>query len=135
MQPLEQAIMRSLYGVESASPLTVSVSPKEFPAVNILETDSAYFLELALPGYQKMNLHVKLEHEVLEVKGSESHKPYRNIMRFLKSEFNSSEFTRNFLVPDDVKEVVAWFEAGVLYIQLLKSKDPFTIRDKEVLIQ
>lgn len=134
MQPLEQAIMRSIYGVDGSSPLTI-LNGKDLPAVNIVETDTAYFLELALPGYQKMNLHVKLENEVLEVKGTESNKPYRNVVRVLQTDFVSRGFARNFLVPGDVKEVVAWFEAGVLYIQLLKSMDPFSLRDKEVLIQ
>jgi HSP20 family protein len=108
---------------------------KASPPVNVIETDTAYFLEISVPGYQKMNLSVKLEDEVLEVRGSGMNKPYRNVVRTLRSEFNCHAFTRLFLVPGDVKEVIAWFDGGVLSIQLLKSKDPSHLKDKEVLIQ
>jgi HSP20 family protein len=134
MQPYEQALLSSVLR-KDLSVWSADGNSSRLPSVNVVETDSAYFVELALPGYQKMNLGVKLENEVLEVKGTSISRPYRNVIRTLVSEFSSPEFRRSFILPGNIKEVVAWFEAGVLYVQLLKSQGPYHIKDKEVLIQ
>jgi len=135
MQPYEQTLMRTVQAKDPATWAEEAIANVGSPSVNVIETDSAFFVELAVPGYQKMNLCVKLENEVLEIKGSTITRPYRNVVRTLLNEFNSLEFRRTFLLPGNIKEVVAWFEAGVLYIQLLKSQCPYPIKDREVLIQ
>lgn len=137
MQTVEYSIYKTFYGAFSdvRNQVRERESKIASPSVNIIETDASYFIEMALAGYQKMNLMVKLEHEVLIVSGTAVTRPYRNIIRMLRSDFETQAFERSFILPDQVKEVMAWFEAGVLYIQLLKSKDPHVIKDKEVLIQ
>ena len=136
MQTVEQPIYKTFYGVFSDARHPFGDESRDnFPSVNIIETDASYFIEMAVPGYQKMNLVVKLEHEILVVSGGSVSKPYRNILRTLRSDFETHVFERSFILPDHVKEVVSWFEAGVLYIQLLKSAEPSILKDKEVLIQ
>lgn len=136
MQTVEYSIYKTFYGAFSDVKNQVRDKDREtFPSVNIIETDASYFIEMALPGYQKMNLMVRLEHEVLMVSGTTVSRPYRNIVRTLRADFETHAFEKSFILPEQVKEVMAWFEAGVLYIQLLKSKDPHVIKDKEVLIQ
>jgi len=137
MQTVQQSIYKTFYGAFSdvKNPLKEKDPCGSFPSVNIIETDASYFIEMAVPGYQKMNLVVRLEHEVLLVSGGSVTKPYRNILRTLRSDFGTQVFERSFILPDHVKEVVSWFEAGVLNIQLLKSTEPSILKDKEVLIQ
>jgi HSP20 family protein len=137
MQTIEQSIFKTFYGEFSdvKNQLREREAIGGYPLVNIIETDASFFIEMALPGYQKQNLEVKLEHEVLVVSGGSVTKPYRNIMRVLKSDFETPVFERSFILPDHVKEVMAWYDAGVLCIQLLKSTETSIPVDKEVLIQ
>lgn len=105
------------------------------PAVNIIETDSSFFVELSLPGYQKMNLIVKVESQQLLIRGNGTCRPYRNIVRTIQTEFVSQPFIRTFRIPEGVKELVSWLDSGVLYVQMLKGKDTHLLLDKEILIQ
>jgi HSP20 family protein len=92
------------------------------PASNIIETDTAYILQLALPGYVKGNLHVETQDDVLVIKAEASAVPsyYKEIRRFHKREFAAEPFTRSFLLPEDVNAATAFFENGILSVHLTR---------------
>ena len=92
------------------------------PAINIIETDTAYVLQLALPGYVKGNLHVETQDDVLVIKAEASPVPsyYKDIRRFHKREFAAESFTRSFLLPEDVNAAMASFEGGILSVHLTR---------------
>jgi HSP20 family protein len=96
--------------------------PVTRPAINIAETAKEYILELALPGYQKNDLHLEIEDDVLIIQASSSSVPshYKEVRRFYKREFMPESFTRTFLLPEDVDRASASFGQGILSIRLTK---------------
>ena len=75
------------------------------PAINVKETDKAYFVELAAPGMKK-----------------EEHKDEDKSARYLRREFSYSKFEQTLILPDDVKkdDIKARVEHGVLTVELPK---------------
>jgi len=97
------------------------------PATNISETDQAYQLELAVPGFSKEDFRIDLEKDVLTISAEKekenktedtNEKPYR--MR----EFGRCNFSRSFSIPEAVDKdgIKAEYENGILSIALPKKE-------------
>lgn len=107
------------------------------PAVNILEQDDSYKIEVAAPGVNKGDFNIEVDKKQLivsaksnEVKKAESGKMTRN-------EYNYSAFTRKFILPDtvDSDHIDAFYKEGILTISIAKkeeakAKTPFNIKIK-----
>ena len=91
------------------------------PATNIYETDSTYFIEVALPGYQRPDIQLKRENDLITVCAETQTMRHKKLQRFFRQEFLAGSFTRSFLLPDDAGEAHAKFADGVLCIQLDKN--------------
>ena len=96
--------------------------PYARPAVNIAETATKYLLELALPGYQRKDLRIMIEDDILIIRGTASCVPehYEEVQRFYRKEFCIESFTRTFLLPEDVHTAAARLEGGILFIHLTR---------------
>ena len=91
------------------------------PAVNAVETLHGYRFEMALPGYQKKDLQLMMEEDVLTVQAIPGINRKKDVQRFYKQEFVAGEFIRSFLLPDDADSATAHFANGVLTIRLMKT--------------
>jgi len=103
------------------------------PAINVLEDDKAYHVEIAAPGMTKddFSAHVNEENElVILMEKKEEKKEDRKNRKYLRHEFNYSRFEQSLLLPDDVNkdQISAKVTDGVLRIELPKL-DP--IRQKK----
>jgi len=93
---------------------------------NVLETADAYQIQIALPGFRKNQIHLKVEDDILlisaEVRSEKSHVQ----KKYHKQEIFSSSFEKSLLLPEDVNDndIKASFKDGLLNIQLPKSKHP-----------
>jgi len=94
------------------------------PAINVLETQDAYKLELAAPGMTKADFDVHLDEEgdlviKMEKKENEEKKGH-----FLRREFSYTKFQQTMLLPDDTdrEAISAKVENGVLSVNLPKLK-------------
>ncbi len=99
------------------------------PAINILESDKDYSVELAVPGMSKDDftvrinedneLVIRMEHK--EEKKEES-KENKKINRYLRREFSYSQFQQNLILPDDVdkEKIGAKVDNGLLTVTLPK---------------
>jgi HSP20 family protein len=98
---------------------------KMVPSVNVKETESAYEVELAAPGYERsdfnievekgvMAISVKKEQEISEDKGA----------NYKRREFRATSFKRTFELPEHVNadEVQAKYNNGILSVLLPKSE-------------
>ena len=126
-RPGDHAVLRTFCGSFSDmdhlyEELHAETRALALPAINIIETDRAYILQLALPGYHKDNLLLETQDDVLVISAEASPVPsyYKDIRRFHKREFVTGSFTRSFLLPEDVSTATASFEGGILSIQLTK---------------
>ena len=95
---------------------------KKSPAfANIKEFDGHFLISLAIPGFNKSNVEIKQEKNILSVHGKQE---ANNDVKFLKKEFAPSEFTRTFTLPEDVNTdaISATFEQGILNITVPKGE-------------
>lgn len=88
---------------------------------NIKEFDGHFMISLAIPGFNKSNVEIKQEKNILKVRGNQE---ANNDVKFLKKEFVPTEFTRTFTLPEDVNTdaISATFEQGILNITVPKGE-------------
>lgn len=92
------------------------------PSVNIAEADDKYVFEFALPGYEKDELKVSLDKNILSVSFEEDKNALKDI-KYLKKEFHKSNFKRSFELPQNAKleNIEASHNNGILTISVLKA--------------
>ncbi|MGM9796258.1 MAG: Hsp20/alpha crystallin family protein [Parabacteroides sp.] len=93
------------------------------PAINVVENDKDYKVEVAAPGMRKedFNIHLGDDNELVitmerKNENKEEHKKY------LRREFAYSKFQQSFVLPDDVEKekINASVNDGILTIDLPK---------------
>ena len=94
------------------------------PAVNIVETENAYRIELAAPGLAKEDFNIKVEKDTLSI----SVKKENNAVEGEKvkvREFAFTSFQRNFNLPKTVNAegIEARYENGVLFLTVPKTAE------------
>jgi len=104
-------------------PKTASTSP----AINVIERDGEYAVELAAPGMTRDDFKVSLDENDnlvvdLEKKTDEGEKDPKNNERYLRREFSYTKFHQTLLLPDDVdrEHIAASVDHGVLTVTLPK---------------
>ncbi len=95
------------------------------PAINVIETDKAYKLELAAPGMTKEDFSVRIDEEnnlVISMEKKAENKEEKKDGRYLRREFSYSKFQQTMILPDNVDKdhISAQVENGVLNIELPK---------------
>lgn len=94
------------------------------PAINVIETDSEYDMEMAVPGLTKEDLNVQVDENYLNIsmekKTETEHKTEKK--NYLRREFSTQQFFRSFELPENVdkEKITAKVENGVLKIALPK---------------
>ena len=114
------------------------------PAINVLENEKEYKLEVAAPGMCKDdfkihlnkdgNLVIEMEKKDCECKGKDEDKKE---CRFLRKEFSYSKFSQTLLLPDnaDKEGIEAQVNNGILKVTIPKqekAKNEDTKREIEV---
>ncbi|MCH4155947.1 MAG: Hsp20/alpha crystallin family protein [Muribaculaceae bacterium] len=99
------------------------------PAVNVLEHENAYSVEVAAPGMTKDDFKVNLDEDnnlviALEKKSETSNKDDKKAQdtHYLRHEFSYSQFRQTMILPEDVdkEKISAHVENGVLSVELPK---------------
>lgn len=95
------------------------------PSVNIIETENSYDLELAVPGFNKENISINVENDVLTIKGETKTEKEENKKRYTRREFSYSSFTRSFNLNDQVRgdKIGADYKDGILTITIPKKEE------------
>ncbi|MBQ6292193.1 MAG: Hsp20/alpha crystallin family protein [Bacteroidales bacterium] len=95
------------------------------PAVNIIENEKDYQIEVAAPGMSKEDFKVRLENDnelviSLEKKNEDKHEK----KNYLRREFSYASFKQAFIIPDEVEAegINAAMVDGVLKITLPKKE-------------
>ena len=95
------------------------------PAINVIENEKEYSVELAAPGLNKedFKIHVDEENNLhIEMEKKNENKEERRHGRYLRREFSYEKFQQTLLLPEDVdsEKIEATMENGVLNILLPK---------------
>ena len=99
------------------------------PAVNILETEDDFQVEVAAPGMTKedFKVHINEDNELiisLEKKSEEKEEDKKRKGTYLRREFSYTQFQQSLLLPDNIEreKISARVENGVMTIDIPKKK-------------
>ena len=95
------------------------------PPVDIYEDEHGIQLKLEVPGIEEKDLDVKVENNVLTVRGERKFEKEEKEENYRRVERQYGSFTRTFTLPQtvDQESVQADYEKGVLKIQLAKKAE------------
>jgi HSP20 family protein len=115
-----------------------SLTNTTLPSVNIKESNDAFTVEVAAPGFDKSDFKLELNHDLLTIS---SEKEIKNETKegeqFTKREFSYQSFTRSFTMPNtaDGDKIEAAYDNGILKISIPKKEEAKTKPSRTIEIQ
>lgn len=99
--------------------------PLTTPAVNVVENQNEYKVNLAAPGMKKSDFEIDVQGNMLTVSSEKDEVKEEKDEQYTRKEYSYSSFSRSFSLPEDVKQdkIEAVYEDGVLKISLPKKDD------------
>ncbi|MDR1341371.1 MAG: Hsp20/alpha crystallin family protein [Prevotellaceae bacterium] len=98
------------------------------PAINVIESENDYRIEVAAPGMTKNDFCIHLDEDSnllisMEKKSENSEKNESSL--YLRREFSYSKFEQKMILPKNVdrEKISAKMEHGVLYVSVPKMKE------------
>ncbi len=100
-------------------------SATHLPAVNVLESEDKFQIELAAPGLVKEDFNIKLEKEVLHISTSKKAEEVQEGTKYTRKEFSFYSFKRSFNLPEiaDQDQISAEYKDGILTVSIAKKKE------------
>lgn len=102
---------------------TGSTMRASVPAVNVSETDEAFHLEMAAPGFTKDDFNVELDNDTLTISSEAKSEDKEKKSNYTRREFSYRSFKRSFNLPKnmvDSEKIAAKYEDGILKLELPK---------------
>jgi len=96
------------------------------PAVNILENEESFVIEVAAPGMEKENFTVNLDGDRLLISSELKKENSENEANYSRREFSYQSFQRSFTIPEgtvDDEKIMAKYSNGILMITLPKKDE------------
>ena len=113
---------------------TPTTGRNSVPAVDVRETDTEFLMEVELPGLTEKDVEVKLENTLLTISSSKDEKKEEKKNGYVMRERRSTQFSRSFVLPEDVdrEKTAAEFKNGILQLTFPKvpAAKPKTIEVK-----
>lgn len=112
------------------------------PAINVLENEKEYKVEVAAPGMCKDDFKVHINKDgnlVIEMEktncGCKGKDEDKKECRYLRKEFSYSKFSQTLLLPDDIDKegIDAHVTNGILKISIPKLEKPKAEEEKKVI--
>ena len=108
------------------------------PAINVLENENSYDIELAAPGMTKNDFKVSLDDNgdlVINMEKKEENNEEKKHGHYLRREFSYSKFQQTMVLPEDVEKdkINAAVVNGVLKINLPKVQKEESTPAKKVI--
>lgn len=95
------------------------------PAINVIETQNEYKVEVAAPGMTKEDFNIRIDEDnnlVISMEKKTENKEEKKEGRYLRREFSYTKFQQTMILPDNVdkEKIAAQVENGVLAIEIPK---------------
>lgn len=102
-------------------------------AVNVLENEQKFTIELTAPGFEKDNFNVSVEGKTLVIKGNKEEEKTTE-GQYKRKEFHAQSFQRSFTLPENIDEnqIDAQYKNGILYVELPKKE---VVKVKEIQVK
>ena len=131
----DDVFTRDLFGMPSRRLLNTNT----IPSVNVKETDDAYELEMAVPGMEKKDFKIELQHGrlVISAQRESSNEEKNEKNQFSRKEFSYESFSRSFSIPEnmvDTEAIKANYQNGILNIVVPKKEKSSLDTIKEIKI-
>jgi len=116
--------------------ITPDIRRTNVPAVNIVETDEHYKLEMAAPGMKKEDFRINIENDMLTISSEEKKEETEQKEKYTRKEFSFSSFQRSFSLPElvDYNKIEAKYENGMMIILLPKKEEAKMKAPREIKI-
>jgi HSP20 family protein len=110
------------------------------PAINVIERENEYCVEIAAPGMTKDDFNVHLDEDgnlVVSLEKKEENNEEKQNGHYLRREFSYSQFRQVMILPDDVDhdKISAHVENGVLTVELMKKSQEAAREAKKIEIK
>ena len=110
------------------------------PAINVIESDKEYKLELAAPGMSKDDFKITINDNnlIVAMEKKEEKKDEKREEKYLRREFSYSKYEQRLLLPENIKEeeIEAKMKHGVLHITIPKDhKEPEPVKQRLIEIK
>ena len=95
------------------------------PAVNIIEDEQNFKVEVAAPGLSKEHFKVHVEKNILEISAEKTEEEEVENKNYIRREFSYGEFRRTFSLPSsvDAEKINATHNDGVLIVEIPKKDE------------
>ncbi|HEX5003053.1 MAG TPA: Hsp20/alpha crystallin family protein [Bacteroidia bacterium] len=95
------------------------------PSVNISESENAYHLDMAAPGFSKEEFSINLEKDVLTISAEKKAEKSEADKKYSRREFSYSSFKRTFTLPETVnaEKIQASYENGIMHLDFPKKEE------------
>jgi len=103
-----------------------NLQPKSsFPKVNVVESDDAYEVDVAIAGFDKDDIKLELKDNDLFIQGSKQEDQHDENKRFLRREISSRAFKRVVRLPSkiDLDSIKAEYKNGIIKVMINKAKE------------
>ena len=99
------------------------------PSTNVYETEDAFKVEVSVPGYEKDQINLDVENDVLTIK-AELAKSEDKEFKYVRREFSASGFEKSFKLSKNINQdkIEASFKNGVLVVDLPKKEEAILIK-------
>lgn len=103
----------------------VDSNKSNLPAVNIMEGEKDFTLELAVPGKKKEDFNVELDNDVLTISMETQSEVEDKNSEYTRREFHYTSFKRAFTLPESVnqEDIKADYKDGILKFTLPKKEE------------
>lgn len=99
----------------------------QVPAVNILEKQSGFSLELLAPGLKKEQFNIEVDKNLLTISSETQHQSEHTEAdgKYSRREFSFNAFRRSFTLPETVdnERITAAYEDGILKLEIPKKEE------------
>ena len=108
------------------------------PAMNVIEDDKSYNIELAAPGMCKKDFNVHISREgnlVIEMERKCEDKECKKEGKYLRKEFTCAKFHQTLALPDnaDKDSIEAEVKDGFLYVKIPKLQNEKIENEKRII--
>jgi HSP20 family protein len=106
------------------------------PAVNLIEAEKEYRIELAAPGLSKKDIKIDLHKNILTISCQKEETKEENEDQFMRKEFSYSSFERSFTLPEtvDANKISADHSNGILQVHIPKRPEAVEKGPKQIAI-
>lgn len=117
-------LVRGIFGKDLMDDFFAPAFGGSSPAVNVIENEEGYRIELAAPGLHKTDFKVNLDRNRLSIAAQKKNEE-GDTNKYTRREFSYASFQRSFTLPSTVdgEKINATYTDGILSIDLPKREE------------